>query len=99
MNHILTVGVIYAGKLSLIRKKITSKIDFTGVQIMVNISKESILLISVLLKCLIYAILETVLMTNQLFRPPCLLNVLVLFVTLAHFVIIEEGISFLLASS
>ena len=62
---------------------------------MLGISKESIFLVSALLKCLIYAILEICSYDKPL-RKPYLPNVFVFFMNVGHFVIIAKGISFLL---
>ena len=62
---------------------------------MLGISKESIFLVSALLKCLIYAILENCSYDKPL-RKPYLPNVFVFFMNVGHFVIIAKGISFLL---
>ena len=58
------------------------------------ISRESFLLISALLKCLIYAISKNY-YDKALPKHPYLPNVFVLFIDLGHFVIIEKGISIL----
>ena len=60
------------------------------------ISRESILLISALLKCLAYAISKNCSYDKALPKHPYLPNVFVLFIDLGHFVIIEKGISILL---
>ena len=62
---------------------------------MLGISKESIFLVSALLKCLIYAILENCSYDKPL-RKPYLPNVFVFFMNVGHFVITAKGISFLL---
>ena len=62
---------------------------------MLGISKESIFLISALLKCLIYAILENCFDDKPL-RKPYLPNVFVFFMNVGRSVIIAKGISFLL---
>ena len=58
-----------------------------------GISKESILLISALLKCLIYAISEKSSYDKTLSKLPYLPNAFVLLTNLGHFVITEKGIS------
>ena len=58
------------------------------------ISRESVLLISALLKFLIYAISKNCSYDKAL--PKHASNVFVLFLDLGHFVIIEKGISILL---
>ena len=62
---------------------------------MAAISRESILLISALLKGLIYAILENISHDKALSKP-YLSIAYVSFKNFGHFVIIEKGISFLL---
>ena len=61
---------------------------------MAVISRESILCISALLKCLIYVISENRSYDKALPKLLYLPNIFVLFINLRHFVIIEEGISF-----
>ena len=70
--------------------------DFTSVWKMDFISRESVLLISALLKCLAYAISKNCSYDKALPKHPYLPNVFVLFIDLGHFVIIEKGISILL---
>ena len=60
------------------------------------ISRESVLLISALLKCLIYAIPKNCSYDKALPKHRYLPNAFVLFIDLGHFVIIEKGISILL---
>ena len=57
------------------------------------ISRGSVLLISALLKCLIYAISKNYSYDKTFPKHPYLPNVFVLFIDLGHFVIIEKGIS------
>ena len=57
------------------------------------ISRESVLHISALLKCLAYAISNNCSYDKALPKHPYLPNVFVLFIDLSHFVIIEKGIS------
>ena len=57
------------------------------------ISRESVLLISALPKCLAYAISKNCSYDKALPKHPYLPNVFVLFIDLGHFVIIEKGIS------
>ena len=66
---------------------------------MPGISKESIHLISALLKCLNYAISENCSYDKELLKLPYLSNVFALLIRVGHFVIIEKGISFLLDAS
>ena len=61
---------------------------------MAGISRESVLLISALLKCLIYAISENRSYDKALPKLPYLPNLFVFFINVDHFVIIEKGISF-----
>ena len=70
--------------------------DFTGVRKKDCISRESVLLISALLKFLIYAISKNCSYDKALPNHPYLSNVFILFIDLGHFVIIEKGISILL---
>ena len=60
------------------------------------ISRESVLLISALLKCLVYTIPKNCSYDKALPKPPYLPKVFVLFIDLGHFVVIEKGISILL---
>ena len=60
------------------------------------ISREIVLLITSLLKCLVYAISKNCSYDKALPKHPYLPNVFVLFIDLGHFVIIEKGISILL---
>ena len=60
------------------------------------ISRESVLLISALLKCLIYTISKNHFYDKALPKHLYLPNVFVLFIDLGHFLIIEKGISILL---
>ena len=60
------------------------------------ISRESVLFILVLLKCLIYDISKNCSNDKVLRKHPYLPTVFVLFTDLGHFVIIEKGISILL---
>ena len=62
---------------------------------MADMSRESVLLISTLLKCLIYAISENCSYDKALPKHPYLPNVFVFFINVDHFVIIEKVISFL----
>ena len=60
---------------------------------MAGISRESVLLISALLKCLIYAISENCSFGKALIKLLYLPNVFVFFINVDHFVIIEKGIN------
>ena len=60
------------------------------------ISRESVLLILALLKCLVSAISKNCSYDKVLPKHPDLSNVFVLFIYLGHFAIIEKGISILL---
>ena len=60
---------------------------------MAGIARESVFLISALLKCLIYAISESSSYDKALPKLPYLLNVFVFFINVGHFVIIEEDVS------
>ena len=60
------------------------------------IFRESVLLISALLKSLVYAIPKNCSYDKAFPKHPYLPNVFVLFIDLGHFVVIEKGISFLL---
>ena len=60
------------------------------------ISRESVLLISALLKCLADVISKNCSYDKALPKHPYLPNVFVLSIDLGHFVIIEKGISILL---
>ena len=62
---------------------------------MAFISRESILLISALLQCLIYEISENCSYDKALPKLPYLPNVFAFFINVDHFVIIEKGIPFL----
>ena len=70
--------------------------DFTSVWKMDFISRESVLLISALLKCLADVISKNCSYDKALPKHPYLPNAFVLFIDLGHFVIIEKGISILL---
>ena len=59
---------------------------------MACISRESVLLISALLKCLIYAILKNCSYDKALPKLPYLPNAFVFFINVGQFVIIEKGI-------
>ena len=61
-----------------------------------GISRESILLISALLKCLIYAISKNRSYDKALSKLPYLPNAFALFKNPRHFVFIDKSISFLL---
>ena len=62
---------------------------------MAGISRERVLLISGILKCLTYAISENCSYDKALPELPYLPNVFVFFIKVDHFVIIEKGVSFL----
>ena len=59
---------------------------------MACISRESVLLILALLKCLIYAILKNCSYDKALPKLPYLPNAFVFFINVGQFVIIEKGI-------
>ena len=72
---------------------------FHGRPEIASISRESILLISALLKCLIYGISDNCSYGKALSKLPYLPRVFVFFINVCHFVIIEKGISFLFDAS
>ena len=65
---------------------------------MACISRESVLLISALLKCLIYTISKNYSYDKPLPKLPYLPNVFVFFINVGQFAIIEKGIFFFLMS-
>ena len=70
--------------------------DFASVWKMDFISRESVLLVSALPKCLAYAISKDCSYDKALPKHLFLPNVFVLLIDLGHFLIIEKGISILL---
>ena len=68
--------------------------DFISVRKMACISRESVLLISALMKCLIYAISKNCSYDKALPKLPYLPDVFVFLINVGQFVIIEKGFFF-----